>query len=104
MSWRAKLIFRLRDEYFTVRAGQLAFAPRGVPHAYANLSDAPAHQLIICTPAVLERYFARMSAKRPATEPPEWAKQPLPEVTTLGPQLTPTQRPTSRHVRTRPQP
>jgi hypothetical protein len=62
---------------------------RGVPHTYANLSDAPAHQLIICTPAGFERYFARMSAKRQGTEPPEWAKQPLPEVTTLGPPIDP---------------
>jgi hypothetical protein len=28
------------DEYFTVRAGPLAFVPRGVPHIYANLSGA----------------------------------------------------------------
>jgi quercetin dioxygenase-like cupin family protein len=35
-----ELIFQLRDEYFTVGAGQLAFAPRGVPHTYANLSGA----------------------------------------------------------------
>jgi quercetin dioxygenase-like cupin family protein len=40
-----ELIFQVRDEYFTVRAGQLAFAPRGVPHTYANLSGAPAHQI-----------------------------------------------------------
>ena len=39
-----ELIFRLRDEYFTVGAGQLAFAPRGVPHTYANLSGAPAQE------------------------------------------------------------
>ena len=74
MSWREKLIFRARDDYFTVRAVQLAFAPRGVPHPYANLSDAPAHQLIIRTPAGFERYFARMAAERRGTEPPEWAK------------------------------
>jgi uncharacterized RmlC-like cupin family protein len=84
-----ELIFQLRDEYFTVGAGQLAFAPRGVPHTYANLSGAPAHQLIICTPAGFERYFARMAAERQGTEPPEWAKQPLPEVTTLGPPIDP---------------
>jgi quercetin dioxygenase-like cupin family protein len=93
-----ELIFQLRDEYFTVGAGQLAFAPRGVPHTYANLSGAPAHQLIICNPAGFERYFARMAAERQGTEPPDWAKQPLPEVTTLVRQLTPTQRPTSRNV------
>jgi quercetin dioxygenase-like cupin family protein len=84
-----ELIFQLRDEYFTVGAGQLAFAPRGVPHTYANLSGAPAHQLIICTPAGFERYFARMAAERQGTKPPERAKQPLPQVTSLGPPIDP---------------
>ena len=82
-----ELTFRVRDEYLIVRPGQLAFAPRGVPHTYANLSDRPAHQLIICTPAGFERYFARMAAERHGTEIPEWALQPLPDVTTLGPPI-----------------
>jgi hypothetical protein len=71
------------DETFYV------FAPRGVPHTDANLSGAPAHQLIICTPAGFERYFERMAAERQGTEPPEWARQPLPEVTALGPPIDP---------------
>ena len=37
-----ELTFQLRDEVFTRRAGELAFAPRDVPHTYANHSDAPA--------------------------------------------------------------
>jgi mannose-6-phosphate isomerase-like protein (cupin superfamily) len=84
-----ELVFRVRDQYVTVTAGQLAFAPRGVPHTFANLSGAPARQLIICTPAGFERYFARMAAETQGTEPPEWARQPLPEVTTLGPPIDP---------------
>jgi quercetin dioxygenase-like cupin family protein len=36
---QGELIFRVRDECFRVTAGQLAFAPRGVPHTYANHSD-----------------------------------------------------------------
>ena len=63
--------------------------PGGVPHTYANLSGAPAHQLIICTPSGFERYLARMAAERQGTEPPEWARQPLPEVDTLGPPIDP---------------
>jgi len=88
-----ELVFRVRDEYVTVTAGQLAFAPRGVPHTFANLSDAPARQMIICTPAGFERYFARMAAERQGAEPPDWARQPLPEVTAVGP---PIERPASR--------
>ncbi len=42
---------------------------------------------MVITPAGFERYFARMAAKRKGAEPPEWALQPIPEVTTLGPPL-----------------
>jgi quercetin dioxygenase-like cupin family protein len=83
-----ELVFQLGDERRTVRAGELAFAPGGVPHTFANLSDAPARQLIICTPAGFERMFARLAAERRGIEPPEWAMQPIPEVTKLGPPLT----------------
>ena len=31
-----ELSFQLEDDVFTRRAGELAFAPRGVPHTYAN--------------------------------------------------------------------
>jgi mannose-6-phosphate isomerase-like protein (cupin superfamily) len=82
-----ELTFQLADDLFSVGAGQLAFAPRGVPHTFANLSDAPARQLIICTPAGFERYFARMAAKAQGVDPPDWALQPVPEVTTLGPPI-----------------
>src|SRR5215217_2790322 len=51
-----ELTFQLGDELFTRKAGELAFAPRGVPHTYANLSSAPTRHLIVCTPASFERY------------------------------------------------
>jgi len=93
-----ELTFQVRDEYFTVRAGQLAFAPRGVPHTYANLSGAPAHQLIICTPAGFERYFARMAAERQGIEPPDGRSSRCLRSPPWARQLTPTQRLTSRNV------
>ena len=37
-----EITFQLGEERLTRRAGELAFAPRGVPHTYANLSGAPA--------------------------------------------------------------
>jgi mannose-6-phosphate isomerase-like protein (cupin superfamily) len=83
-----ELTFQLVDELITAGPGELVFAPRGVPHTYANLNGVPAHQLIVCTPAGFERYFARMAAEREGVEPPEWALQPIPEVTTLGPPIT----------------
>ena len=82
-----ELVFQLRDELITVREGDLAFAPRGVPHTYTNRSGAPARFVLVCTPAGFERYFARMAAKRAGVEPPEWALQPIPEVTRVGPQI-----------------
>jgi quercetin dioxygenase-like cupin family protein len=82
-----ELTFQVREDLRAAGAGELAFAPRGVPHTYANLSDAPARFLIVCTPAGFERYFARIAAERQGTDPPEWATQPIPEVTTVGPQI-----------------
>jgi quercetin dioxygenase-like cupin family protein len=82
-----ELTFQLEEELITAGRGEVAFAPRGVPHTIANLSGAPARYLIICTPAGFERYFARMIAERAGVEPPEWALQPLPEVTRVGPRI-----------------
>src|SRR5215208_192918 len=59
-----ELTFQLGDELSSRKAGEIAFAPRGVPHTYANLSSSPTRHLIICTPAGFERYFARMAAER----------------------------------------
>jgi quercetin dioxygenase-like cupin family protein len=84
-----ELTFQLGDDLLTRRTGELAFAPRGAPHTYANLSGAPARVLLVITPAGFERYFARMAAELQGVEPPAWALQPLPEVTTLGPPINP---------------
>jgi len=78
-----ELTFQLRDELITATAGDLAFAPRNVPHTFANLTDRPASYLLVCTPAGFERYFARMNEN-----PPEWALQEIPfEVERVGPQI-----------------
>jgi quercetin dioxygenase-like cupin family protein len=82
-----ELTFQLGDELVTRRAGELAFAPRGVAHTYANLSDAPARALLICTPAGFERYFDRIAAQVSGADPPPEAAKPIPEVITLGPPI-----------------
>jgi len=82
-----ELTFQLGDELFSAKAGELVFAPRGMPHTYANLSTAPTRHLIVCTPAGFERCFARMAAERRGEEPPEWALQPIPGSTTVGPRI-----------------
>ena len=82
-----ELTFQLGADVFTRRVGELAFAPRGVPHTYANLSGAPARALLVITPAGFERYFDRIAARIAGTEPPPEAAGPIPEVVTVGPPL-----------------
>jgi quercetin dioxygenase-like cupin family protein len=82
-----ELIFQVEDELFIKRAGELAFAPRNVAHALANHSDAEARYLLVCTPAGLERLFARSTAASQGVEPPDWALQPIPEIIEVGPQI-----------------
>jgi quercetin dioxygenase-like cupin family protein len=82
-----ELTFRLRDELFTRGAGELAFAPRGVPHTYANTSGTDARALIVCTPAGFERYFDRIAARVTGVDPPPEAAGPIPEVVTVGPAI-----------------
>ena len=82
-----ELIFQVEDTLETKRAGELSFAPRNVPHALANHSDAPARYVLVCTPAGFERHWARIAAEAAGVEPPGWALQPIPEVTVVGPQI-----------------
>ena len=94
-----ELTVQLRDELFRVGAGEVAFAPRGVPHTFTNLGAGAARYLIVCTPAGFERYFARMAAERQGVDPPEWALQPIPEVTTVGGPIDPERRGEIRAIR-----
>jgi mannose-6-phosphate isomerase-like protein (cupin superfamily) len=82
-----ELTFQVEDRLVTVGKGEIAFAPGAVPHTFTNRSGEPARQVIVCTPAGFERHFARLAAKRAGVEPPEWALQPVPEVTRVGPQI-----------------
>jgi quercetin dioxygenase-like cupin family protein len=82
-----ELTFQLGEERFTRGAGELAFAPRGVVHTYANLSGADARALLVCTPAGFERYFDRIAARAAGVDPPPEALGPIPEVTRVGPPI-----------------
>ena len=82
-----ELTFQLGEERFVRRAGELALAPRRVHHTFANHSDAEARTLIVCTPAGFERYFARIAAEQAGVAVPDWALQPVPRVTTVGPKI-----------------
>jgi quercetin dioxygenase-like cupin family protein len=82
-----ELTFQVEDELVTVGGGELAWAQRGVAHTFANLTDAPASYVLVCTPAGFERYFAKMEAEAAGVEPPDWALQPTPPVERLGPRI-----------------
>jgi quercetin dioxygenase-like cupin family protein len=82
-----ELIFEVDGALVTKGAGELSFVGRNVAHTLANHSDAPARYLLVCTPAGFERHWARMAADAAGIEPPEWALQPIPEVTVVGPQI-----------------
>ena len=74
-------------DFFTRKGGELAFAPRNVPHPFANLSGAEARTLIICTPTGFERYFDRLAAEQAGVEPPPEASKAIPEVIVVGPRI-----------------
>ena len=81
-----ELVFQVEDALITKRAGELAFAPRGVAHTLANHSDARARYLLVCTPGRLRALLRPHAAKR--EKPPEWALQEIPfEVERVGPQI-----------------
>jgi quercetin dioxygenase-like cupin family protein len=79
-----ELTFQLDDQLTTAHPGELIFAPRGVPHTLANLTDSPARYLLVLTPPRFERELARRAANQAGVKPPDWALQPIPEVTYLG--------------------
>ena len=64
---------QLADEVMTVRAGELLYKPRGVPHAFWNATDRLARVLEIISPAGFERYFADMAEIMNRPGPPDFA-------------------------------
>jgi quercetin dioxygenase-like cupin family protein len=84
-----ELIFQVEDALEIKGAGEVSFAPRNVAHTLANHTDANARYVLVCAPAGFERHWACMAAEAAGVEPPEWALQPIPEVTVVGPQIEP---------------
>jgi quercetin dioxygenase-like cupin family protein len=82
-----ELTFQLEDENFTRKRGELAFAPRNVPHTFANLIGSEARYLLVCTPAGFERFFDRLAAEQAGVEPPASALKPYPETIVVGPHI-----------------
>ncbi|MGH7920382.1 MAG: cupin domain-containing protein [Candidatus Dormibacteraceae bacterium] len=56
------LVFRVDDEVLELTAGQVALAPRGIPHTFANRTDRDARVVMFVTPGGFEQYFAEGAA------------------------------------------
>jgi quercetin dioxygenase-like cupin family protein len=55
------LTFQVEERRITAPAGSFILLPRGVPHTFANLSDAPARFLGFMTPGGFEGYFREIA-------------------------------------------
>ncbi len=64
-SWyviEGELRFKLAGDVHCAPAGSFVFVPRGTPHCFQNVADAPARILVMFTPAGMERFFDRFAA------------------------------------------
>ena len=57
--------FKAGAEMFWVSTGGLAFGPRGTPHNFQNVGDAPGRLLVITAPSGAERLFEDYAALLP---------------------------------------
>jgi len=59
---KGEFLIKIADETFTLKAGDLAFAPRKTPHAFAKISDEEGQMLVMFQPAgSMEDFFLQMS-------------------------------------------
>jgi quercetin dioxygenase-like cupin family protein len=64
-SWyviEGELRFKLAGDVHRAPAGSFVFVPRGTPHCFQNVADAPARILVMFTPSGMERFFDRFAA------------------------------------------
>jgi quercetin dioxygenase-like cupin family protein len=59
----------LGDELRTISAGGCAILPRGIPHGFRNVGEAPARFVCVVTPGGLEEYFLRIARCAPPPSP-----------------------------------
>ncbi len=56
-----EFIMQVGDDRFELKGGDSAFAPRGVPHAFAKVSEGEAQMLVLFQPAgTMEEFFAKV--------------------------------------------
>lgn len=57
--------FKAGDALLQASTGGMAFGPRGTPHCFQNIGDAPGRLLVITTPSGLERFFEQFAELLP---------------------------------------
>lgn len=72
-----RLLFEVGEERFEATTGSHVHMPRGLPHRFTNLGDAPARMLVSFDPAGIEEMFFRMG--RPVEDPARPPGPPGPE-------------------------
>jgi quercetin dioxygenase-like cupin family protein len=63
--------FKADGRYFDAPAGAFMFIPRGTPHCFLNVGDAPARLLVMFVPAGMERFFEGHAALPDGPPDPE---------------------------------
>jgi quercetin dioxygenase-like cupin family protein len=74
-----ELTFQVGADRLVGRAGDTLFVARGVHHTLANLSDAPARYLLVCTPGGFEHKFGPDADSTPSG--------PTTDVVFVGPRI-----------------
>lgn len=62
--------FMAGDALFRVSDGGVVFGPRGTPHCFQNVGDAPGRLLVVTTPSGLERFFEEYAELLPGPVDP----------------------------------
>lgn len=59
---KGEFVVKVGDDVFNLKAGDSAFAPRTIPHAFAKISEGEAQMLVLFQPAgSMEDFFKQMS-------------------------------------------
>ena len=59
-------------EWIVGGPGTYVFGPRGIPHGFMVIGDAPARMLLLCSPGGFEQFIVDLS--EPAPAPPDMAR------------------------------
>jgi mannose-6-phosphate isomerase-like protein (cupin superfamily) len=70
--------FTVADKSFVAKKGTTIFAPRGIPHTYRYLGQAPGRLMCVITPAGFEGFFEKIGTLTPQQQ------QDIPRVIEIG--------------------